>query len=73
MSPLRSEGSRNDQAGEAGPCYRGQESQNLLKGPLDLTPLRSSGCGDGHAGAKLMGYIFLFKTKDTQMRVGKQL
>jgi hypothetical protein len=40
-SPLRSDGSRDDQAGEAGPVEqqlnRGQESQNYigLKGPSD--------------------------------------
>jgi hypothetical protein len=55
LSPLRSEDSRDDQAGEAGPCYRRPKVSDLALGPTGSSSLRSDGSRDGQTVVRKIG------------------
>jgi hypothetical protein len=55
LSLLRSEDSRDDQAGEAGPCYRRPKVSDLALGPSGSSSLRSDGSCDGQTVVRKIG------------------
>jgi hypothetical protein len=76
-SPLRSDGSQDDPAGEAGPSYRKPRVSKLAQRRLSgSSPLRSEGLCDSQAGGWSVTAEANSRatfTEDAQMRVGKQL
>jgi hypothetical protein len=75
--PLRSDGSWDDQAGEAGPCcWRPRVSKTNSRGLSGASPLRSDSSRDSQAGGWsvwMEADSMATFSEDTQMRVGNQL